>query len=488
MTPDRILCASAERLTAWVRSGRALRIEAEFAAGDAGCAGFTGYLSQRPDDDFLVLADLADEEFELQEIPAVRGRDRRALVARKLEQLHFGTPLTSAIACGRRTDGRRDERVLFAALPQTAAMVRWLQVIERADAAVAGIASMAQMIERLPSLRAHASPHRLVVTATKAGLRQTFLENGRLRLSRLTPAVPEAELPTACAAEAERFRQYLAGRVLADAAVLPVTIVADVRHLEHFRTECANGGRLRFEHIDLGEESSRAGARDVPSGARAEALFVHLLMQRRPAEQFAPPALLHRHVLRRAERSLRRAAALSLAAGLLTGGLQWVEARQQQETNGTLAALVAADNHRHEMRLQALPPLPVPVERLRTMLDRYESLQRQSPQPAAAYRLLGNALTEFPQVFVERLDWKLDAGDQVEIELKASLPPGLAGDPRGQLAVMEGLKRRLEITPHAAVRILTAPFDADPGKPLASAGANAAQRPRFALRIALPAE
>lgn len=485
MARERVLCASAERLAVWMRSDFTLRVEAEFAADENGFAGFAAYLAQHPDRDFTILADLADEEFELQEIPAVRGRDRRALLARKLEQIHFGSPLRTAVACGRRHDGRRDERVLFAALPQAPALARWLQLLEHADATVAGIASMAQLVERLPSLRAQATPHRLVVTATPAGLRQTFVENGRLRLSRLTPSVAGVELPAVCAAEAERLRQYLAGRVLADDAALRVTILAESRQLERIRAECTDTDQLRFDYIDLGDECVRAGVPELACAARTEALFVRLLTRQRPAEQFAPPSVRHSFVVRRAERGLHRAAAAALAVGLLTGGLQWLDARRLNDASGALSALVAADTRRYEERLQALPPLPVPAERLRTMLDGYDDLLRRSPRPATAYRLLGNALAEVPQVFVERLDWKLGDAGRVEFELNGSLPPAVADDPRGQLDIVGKLKQRLKAASAADVRIVTSPFDTDPGKPLARN--TLTQRPKFSLRIALPA-
>lgn len=482
-----ILLASAGRIAAWLRRGGSVGIDAEFVADDQGFAAFAGYLAQHRNFDFTMLADLADEEFESQDLPPLRGRDRRTLVARKLEQIHAGSPLRAAIACGRRRDGRRDERVLFAALPQPPALTRWLQALEDADAALAGVVSAAQLIERLPSLRAQALPYRLVVTATRAGLRQTLLENGRLRLSRLTPASADADLPKTCAAEASRLRQYLVGRALADDAVLPVAVLAESRQAESYRAACAEAGRLRVDLIDAGDECRRLGVRlEAPLPVRTEALFVELLARRRPAQQFAPASFRRDFMLRRAERALGRAALLSLCAGVAVGALQWSQARQLHAANAASAALVAADARRYEARLQALPPLPVPAARLDAVLERYEQLQRQSPQPAAAYRLLGEALDEFPQVFVERLDWKLDDGKSAELELHASLPPTLAGDLRGQLAVVDGLKRRLEAA-SVGVQILRPPFDADPAQPLASKTVVSRQRPAFSLRLLLPA-
>jgi hypothetical protein len=59
---------------------------------------------------------LAEEGFQLEDLPYVQGGDRNALLQRRLSQYYYNTPLSAAISLGRAKEGRRDEKVLFAAL------------------------------------------------------------------------------------------------------------------------------------------------------------------------------------------------------------------------------------------------------------------------------------------------------------------------------------------------------------------------------------
>lgn len=443
---------------------------------------FEAYLRQRAHCDFHMLADLADEEFEFEDIPAVRGRDRRSLIERKLGQIHFGTPLKTAISCGRHKDGRRDERMLFAAFTRPQIIAPWLDALQRTDAAIDGIVSMAQLASSLP---AASSGHscRVMVTATKAGLRQTFLENGGLRFSRLAPGVSRADAPVVCAAEAGKLRQYLGGRLLADDAELCVTIVAERSEIERYRAHCADSAGLRFEYADLDEAARRAGLQDRTSTG-IEALFVHLLMRRRPAEQFAPAAMRQAFVVRRANRTIRRAGWFFLALGSTVGALQLSEASGQREERTTLAALVEVEAAQRRTRLQALPATPLPPARLRAVIGRYDELARRSPGPAASCRLLADALAGFPQIALERLEWRLDAAaGQAVLDIHASLPAALAAEPRAQLAAVADFTQRLQAMPAVRVQTLSPPFNADPGKALTSKTLLTAERPTFSLRL-----
>ncbi len=479
---QRLLTATADRLTAWSRRGRTLDVIAEFAADEAGFVAFEAYVLRHLACDFALLADVADEEFELHEIPPVRGRHRRALIARKLDQAHAETPLKAAIGCGHAAEGRRDERLLFAALVPPPAMTRWLHILERSKAAIEGLHLLAQLVERLPTVLALPLQHRVVVTVTRAGLRQTVLENGRLRFSRLTPIASEADAPAACAAELVRLKRYLAGHMPASATEIPVTILASRRARDRYRESCSAVEGVCVECLDLREESSRAGLRQAPSGFATEALFLQLMMQQRHAEQLAPPSLRQHYAVRRMERVLHGGAIAVFAAGLAVGGLGWTEATTMRERGAVLAADLEAETRRYQARLGALPDLPLKAAELRAVIDRHEDLQRRSPRPADSFRLIGGALADFPQVHVERLDWALDTEHRAVVELHATLSPVLAADPRTQLAIVNEFVRRLEAGAAARVQILAAPFDADPAKPLP--GDATARRPKLSLRIA----
>jgi len=484
MARQRLLTATADRLTTWSRCGATFGIVAEFAADEAGFVMFEAYVLRHLACDFLLLADVADEEFELQELPPVRGSDRRALIARKLEQVHAGKPLKAAIACGRAASGRREERVLFAALVPPTALARWLHILERTRASVERVHLVAQAVEHLPCVRARPAPCRIVVTTTHAGLRQTVLEDGRLRFSRLTPIEHEALAPTACATELPALMRYVAGHMAAPAAEIPVTIVAAARSKDHYRACCAAVEGAVFEYVDLREESSKAGLRQAPSGAATEALFLRLTLRQRQAEQLAPASVRRHYAIRRVERALYGAASTVFAAGLAIGGLGWTDASMVREADLRLTAAAEADARNYQAQLAALPRLPLPASQLREVLDRYDALQRRSPRPADSYRLIGGALAAFPQVHLEALNWSLDTEHRPTVELHATLSPVLAADPRTQLALVDRLVRQFEAGGATRVQMLAVPFDTDPTKPLP--GDASPQRPKLSVRITWP--
>jgi hypothetical protein len=483
MAVRRVLYVDARGLTAWLDHGGAMHAEATFAAAGSD---FAGYLEQRRDSHFYLLADVADEEFRVDDIPHVGRRDRRAIVERRLAQAHFATPLTAVLSCGRLREGRRDERLLLAAL-NDGALLPWLDALERAQAALAGVFTTAQLAGALPSACRREMPHLLVTTRTRAGLRQTFLERGRLRFSRLTPLAEDADAASACAAEATRLRQYMVGRSLAEGNRLTVLVLADPVDMPAYRTACRDTADLQFECVALADEAERAGLKGTERVA-SEALFAHVLLRNTPEAQFAGEDRRRSWRCVRADGISRRVAGGLLTASVLFAALAAAEGYRLRQDSTSVRADVAVHARRHTERMQSLPASPLPPERLRALVNRYDELTRASSGPAPAYRRLGAALADFPQIAVDRLEWR--RADQSESEfagfaqfdLHASLPAQMAGDIRGQLAVAEALADRLRAEPAVRVRTITRPFDAAPDKALKSDAVGTAAPPRFVLR------
>lgn len=481
MAASRVLRVDAHGLTAFIGRGRFVEAEAEFAAD--GAAAFDAYLRRHGDSDFYLLADLTDEEFEAEDIPPVGGRDRRALIERKLDHLYCDTPLRAALNCGRLKNGRRDERVVFAALGKPQRLEPWLAALAHAGASLAGVFSVAQLVAELTAVRERRQPQLLVMTTTRAGLRQTLLEDGQLRFSRLTPLTGEADPAAVCAAEVAKLKQYLAGRLLAgDAALDVLAIVAEPALRQRYRQCCSDLPGLRFAFADLAEEAGRCGPAANSRHAGIDTLLARLLLRRTPAIQFAPDDWRHHFFHRRISRGMRAAAALLLVGCLLFSGLQLIEARQLREQTESIVALSHIDARKYAALSESLPPLPLPADRLQAVTTRHAELRRHSHGPEAACRGLAAALTDFPETSLDRLAWTAVDGGRSRLEVRAALAPELAGDPRRQLDVIGGLVRRLQAGTGIQVHVLALPFDAASGKALKSPVA-ASGRPKFALQI-----
>jgi len=285
MGARQVLLLNAGGLTAYCcRSGKVV-VEAGFqaASGD-----FDAYLKHHCDDVHVLLVDMAEESFELEYLPHVRGRARDALIARKRERHSHGGPLCVALAQGRQPEGRRDDRFLFAALTQTRLIEPWLRSLEQAEAALGGIYSLPQLVAGIAAPSAGQSF--VLTTVGHGGLRQTFIADGHLRFSRLTPLPGDAieDAAAACADEAANMRRYLCAQRLAERdAPLPVAVLARVTQFDSFRRHCRDTGELHFHYLDLGAEAAHRGLATPLDDSCSDALFVHMLARKPPRAQFA---------------------------------------------------------------------------------------------------------------------------------------------------------------------------------------------------------
>ena len=146
MPERRVLFFDNARLTAYRVQGGAVLHEASFAGDDAGLAAFGDYVGQHRRSLFHILVDTPEESFQTEDIPYSTGKDRQAILRRKLAQHFYGTPYALASSQGRLKTGRRDERLLLMALTQPQHFEPWLAALRNHQAILAGIYTLPQTI------------------------------------------------------------------------------------------------------------------------------------------------------------------------------------------------------------------------------------------------------------------------------------------------------------------------------------------------------
>src|SRR6266849_5306167 len=112
--PSKRLCYfTSQRVTAYLWEKGELHKEGVFAMNEKGVAEFSTYAAGAPGSLFYVLADVVEEDFFQENVPYVRGADRRSLLARKLAQRYRDASLALSLSLGSETHaGRREERAL----------------------------------------------------------------------------------------------------------------------------------------------------------------------------------------------------------------------------------------------------------------------------------------------------------------------------------------------------------------------------------------
>ena len=517
MTAKRILLLDGPLLTAYYWNAGHIKVEGEFSPEPVGLEALAAYLKKHRASVFYLLADIAEEGFQLEDLPYVQGGDRNALLQRRLSQYYYNTPLSAAISLGRAPTGRRDEKILFAALTRVETFTPWLDTLREAEANLAGVYSVPLVLAGCAGQLLGEGGPVLFVSLTRGGVRQSFFDKGKLHFSRLSPLATKSleEVARTSASDSVKIYQYLlAQRQIPRGTPLRTMVISHAGQVPVLEEFCRSSSELQFEFIDIAATARKQGLKDVPVDSNADNLFIHWLATKAPAQQFAPAGDTRIHNLWRIRFALTSTAWLILAGCLLYAGKTGLNLYELRDSIETARTATATDTQRYNAILDSLPKAGITPDNLRALLGRFDTLQKRTPAMEPLLNHLSLALNDNPRIELVNLAWKiadsLDTGEKAPggagaaagaapvaagggvwsvIEINARLPLGMVSDQRAQIDLIESFAARLR-DPRTDVRILSRPFDIESDKPLRSASekgeAQLADAPKFALRIARP--
>ena len=492
-----LLCVGAGQATLGRWRGKRLVGCETFASDEDGLRRFGAALSANRRLTIQALVDAVEEDYRTELLPHASGRERAALVQRRLRQLYRNSPYNAAVLQGRQGEQRRDDRYLFAALTNADLFAPWAEAIEEAKIAFVGLyllpLVMTSLAERLGIDRAPT----LVITATASGLRQTFIEDGQLRVSRLTPlarTVGRSEAGHGDAGmlveEVGNTRLYLeALKLRGRDDPLSVTLVDIDDSLMHAATALEQQGN----NIHCVRVGAATLLQKLPLSAQMlaqtpDALALTLLGLRSPTVNLAPAPSMRRFRVLSIQRSLHAATG---AIGVV--GIAFALANAWQHRQFTMQA----ESQRTEMLrwqeqymavTRQFPAAPAPFETLRQTVDAARTIAAQTRTPERAFSVVSAALDARSEIGLRRLTWRLGepmadtdtqrgggsrpapgqaTGTRVEsIAIDAEII-GFSGDLRAAIASIEGLAQRLrEDVRVQSVAIARLPLNLNPGASL----------------------
>jgi hypothetical protein len=460
----RILYFSAEESVVYKSSGGALEVEARFEGrlGTEGAlAAFHGYLQDQRGALFAVLADVAGEDFHEEQVPYLRGSDREQLLARRIAQRYRDTRLAAALTLGQVTTAeRRNERVLLASFTNTQLLASWLDALEEAGTRLAGVYSVPLLAPALAASLGARDARVLVVTVNRAGVRQCYVEQGRLRFARLERTVDLA--PAALAAfvhsETQRLVQYLVTlRALPrDGGPVHAFVVAPPGERAVFEQALPSDARLMVRTIDFADALRSAKLRRAPEGAAAEALFVHLAARKPPSQQFASRDDRRRYLLWQLQRGIAGAGAAAFLACALVGGSRWVEAMgvRGQAAEQALEARNAAQ--RYERITASFPVTETSTENLKVTVVEFRRIAERAAAPEHALAHVSRVLERYPQFELDTLRWSAGRPNELRDAPKPAAVAGAKPPAEDATLVLVELSGRVNATQRNDYRGITA--------------------------------
>ena len=520
MASQRILYFTSEGHYLYRSAGNALELEAKFSSDDTGVSEFRDYLRGRRGALFSVLADLAGEDFHEDHIPVLRGGDREAVVQRRIAQRYRDTRLATALSLGHVTTGeRRNERLLLASFTSGEQIEPWLDALDDSGARLAGVYSVPLLAPALAAKLGVAGGRCIVVTSNRGGLRQCFVEDGKLRFGRLerTGEMEPQALATFVRSETQRLAQYLTTlRVLPrEGTAVHVLVVAPPGQRALFEQALVSDARLVFRTVDGADVARAIGLARSPEGTLAEELYVHLVAKKAPREQFASRADRRRYFVWQLQRGVVAAGVLAFAACTVAAGSRWFEATEVRERASLQTSQAQASAEQYQRITAGFPVTQTTTENLKATVVEFRRIAERNAAPERAFFHVSLVLQQFPQIDLDALTWSVSAGrasaDPGERPAPPTAAPGTAAPAKadGEAVFLE-LSGRVNATQRDDYRGITAqvqrfasalggasgyalvgtklPFDITPQGTLTGdiggAGADSGEAPRFTITLA----
>ncbi len=446
--------ATEHRVYRWTR--RALVLDATFGANDSGVAAFRDYLRGKKRSLFYVVADLAGEDFHEDQIPYLRGGDRQAVIERRLAQRYRDTRLSAALSLGYVTGERRNERLLLASFTNTQQFTPWLDALTESGTKLAGVYSAPLVAPALAARLGARGERAFVITANRAGLRQCFVENGRLRFARLerTADMAPGDLAAFVRSETMRLAQYLTTlRALPrDGPPVEVLVVAPRGQSAAFEQVLASDARYAFRTFDLDGAARAAKAGRAPPDALAERLYLDLTIRQTPKEQFARREDRRGYVMWQLQRGIALAGAAAFAACSLYAGAKWLDvmsARQKAAIEQREAAKAA---ERYRQITAAFPVTQTTTDNLKATVVEFRKIAARTAWPEPSFVHLSKVLDAFPQIELESLTWRIGRPGEGGVESTESASSVVAGP----VAVLLEVSGKVNTTQRSDYRAITA--------------------------------
>lgn len=465
----------------------------ELANDQDGWAEFSGLLLSRPGTPVYLLVDAVEEDYRTETLPHTIGNARQEMLARKLRQFYRATPYRAVWPQGRESDKRRDDRYLFAAVTNPELLRPWLEIVQTRQAPLAGIYLLPAVSQQLLAALRLPVSKLLLVSRQSGGLRQSFFQDAKLRVSRLTPLeLPGTQAATGYIEEIEKTRFYLNSlRLTSREERLTVCVLDPSGALEDLRRALAQNPGLDCLTADYGRLSRHLGLAPAISATCPNALHLAALGSRPPAVSLAPPALtrgfLHYRV-RLVLYALAAAAALVGAAGIganlyLTGAYHRETRQAAAETRQQEALYLAA--------ARRFPTAPASARAMLEAVRAARAIRGERHTPARMMELLSRVLDKHPFIELDRLRWEsgtpapgrneahrlapdLSQGRQIGY-IDAQVAP-FGGDYRATLEKIESFAHDLRTSPGVVrVTLLKLPLNVASDSSLAGTTANGVQ-------------
>jgi hypothetical protein len=412
-----ILCATNNNLIAGLWHGTKLQSHTVFSNQDEDHTAFSEYLAQHENTNIYLIVDAVEEDYKLESLPHTTGNARREIVDRKLNQFNRNSIYRTAHFINRATDKRKDDNFLFVALSNSDFLQSWMDVIQATHAPLVGVYILPMVSQVMIRQMKLMAPNILLCERLTSGLRQTFLHNGRLRMSRLVPMenIKPNQLAYFYLVEIEKTRLYLLSqRLIAGETALQMVLPAFDKSHEEIAKSISQDQGFECKTVDiLAFAKNNHIAQEIVT-AHPELLHMQLLANGSIPDNLAPESLIKTHSLNTICRNINFAIGAVFAGGVLLASYYLWLGHKQENKIAEVAAQTQQQLQKYEQVSQNFPITPIPSNELKVAAEIAQTIKNNNQTPREFMQLLSKACEDSPEIALNRIRWVLS--NQVDVK------------------------------------------------------------------------
>lgn len=401
-----ILYATNARLTAGLWQAGRFKASQVFEQDEQGVKDFELYLQKNPNISVYILCDSIEEDYRLESLPHTMGNSRRELLTRKLAQAYRNSPFRMAHFINREKTKRKDDRFLFAALNKEEFLQKWLGCIERQQAPLVGVYLISMISQLIVRRHKIMDPHIILSEKLSSGFRQSYLHNGRLRISRLAP-IPESarnQLNYFYNVETEKTRLYLVSqRFIARETALTMVLPALDNSVEAVRRGLEQEQGLECKVIDLAQFAKTLKLDMQAVQLQPELVHMHLLATGNVPDNLAPENLIKNHQVNNLRQWVNLASGVVVLAGLIFAGINIKQSMDAEHEIADTQSQTRMHEQRYSEVAKNFPVTPVPASDLQLAVEIHRNLLKEAKSPRAVMEAISRGLENSPELELNRL-------------------------------------------------------------------------------------
>jgi len=405
-----VLCATSQHLLASLWRAGKLHSSQAFNNDAAGHTAFASFLQLYPMTPVYLIADAVEEDYQLESLPHTTGSAKRALITRKLNQFYRGLEYRAAHFINRAQDQRKDDRYLFCALNNAEFLQDWVKIIKSAGALLVGIYLLPMLSQLLVKQLKLMAPHIVLCERLSSGLRQTYLHNGHLRMSRLIPNIPvEAnKLADFYLIEIEKMRLYLISqRFIAHETPLKLVLTNIDGNTPLISQSISQEQNMEFSHVDFSQIAKTLKLPIHLIKQMPELLHMQLLASGHVVDNLAPDALTKAYVFCKLKRAIKISTVVLGVLGLAVAARFFYQGFNDQSNLNTATQDTAIQQRRYDEVAKTFPVTTISAADLKAAVELEKTIATYPKSPRRMMQVVSRALEQVPEIQLNRLRWVL---------------------------------------------------------------------------------